>query len=102
MIGTPYWIAPEVIAAEAALDAPGADAASYGGCMATHAYDERCDIWSLGITAIELAQGDPPLTHLPAMVRTCMPAGEEGAGTTRRAPACNGRMGGSSLALSLP
>ena len=44
-IGSPYWMAPEVLGSDAA-----------GG----RAYDERADIWSLGITALELAYGDPP------------------------------------------
>lgn len=30
-------------------------------------YDERCDVWSVGITAIELAEGDPPLSELHPM-----------------------------------
>ena len=55
VIGTPYWMAPEVIAME---DVPeGEDVA----------YDNRCDIWSLGITAIELAEGQPPLSKLQPM-----------------------------------
>ncbi|XP_024589533.1 mitogen-activated protein kinase kinase kinase kinase 1 isoform X3 [Neophocaena asiaeorientalis asiaeorientalis] len=43
-IGTPYWMAPEVAAV-----------ALKGG------YNELCDIWSLGVTAIELAELQPPL-----------------------------------------
>ncbi|XP_065317462.1 serine/threonine-protein kinase 10-like isoform X3 [Gordionus sp. m RMFG-2023] len=44
-IGTPYWMAPEVMLCEAIKDNP---------------YDYKVDIWSLGITLIEFAQMEPP------------------------------------------
>ncbi|XP_018649569.1 protein kinase [Schistosoma mansoni] len=49
-IGTPYWMAPEVAAVE-----------RKGG------YDEKCDVWALGITAIEYAELQPPLFDLHPM-----------------------------------
>eukprot|EP00045_Choanoeca_perplexa_P008039 m.73538 g.73538 ORF g.73538 m.73538 type:complete len:748 (+) comp14332_c0_seq1:35-2278(+) len=51
-IGTPYWMSPEVIACDAQDDA---------------LYDQRSDVWSLGITAIEMAEGEPPLSDLHPM-----------------------------------
>eukprot|EP00117_Sycon_ciliatum_P007630 scpid20349/ scgid0053/ Myosin-IIIb len=49
-IGTPYWMAPEVIACEHYLEAE---------------YDARCDVWSFGITLIELCDSRPPLHTVP-------------------------------------
>jgi serine/threonine protein kinase len=50
VIGTPFWMAPEVITCK--RGGPG------GG--ASLGYDERADLWSVGITALELAEGAPP------------------------------------------
>ncbi|RVE76304.1 hypothetical protein OJAV_G00009140 [Oryzias javanicus] len=44
-IGTPYWMAPEVVMCETSKDRP---------------YDYKADIWSLGVTLIEMAQIEPP------------------------------------------
>ncbi|KAM4748793.1 serine/threonine-protein kinase 10 [Rhinophrynus dorsalis] len=51
-IGTPYWMAPEVVMCETMKDAP---------------YDYKADIWSLGITLIEMAQIEPPHHELNPM-----------------------------------
>jgi serine/threonine-protein kinase 24/25/MST4 len=47
VVGTPCWMAPEI--------------------LITNSYDHKCDIWSIGITAIEMVTGQVPYSNFHPM-----------------------------------
>jgi serine/threonine protein kinase len=51
LVGTTYWMAPELIRSQS--------------------YDEKVDIWSLGVMTIEVAEGQPPYFRKRVLIMCC-------------------------------